>query len=124
MGLYNNVMKKLAIIEDSYFVQCLIMEHLVKEKYTFLSLYGVENLISNLNDFNPDLVFADILLPGATANEIIALFSQIQAPVVVISSMDTEDISYFSERIGARHYLQKPLLFPQLKNVVMSCFEC
>jgi DNA-binding response OmpR family regulator len=125
MGLqHNNVMKKVAIIEDSYFIQCLIMECIGQENYTFLSLYGVENLILKLNAFNPDLVFSDIMLPGATANEIITLFSQIHAPIVIVSSMDIEDISYVSERIGARYYLQKPLLISQLKNVVMSCFEC
>jgi DNA-binding response OmpR family regulator len=100
------------------------MECLGQENYTFLSLYGVENLILKLNAFNPDLVFSDIMLPGATANEIITLFSQIHAPIVIVSSMDIEDISYFSEQIGARYYLQKPLLIPQLKSVVMSCFEC
>jgi DNA-binding response OmpR family regulator len=125
MGLHNNnLIKKVAIIEDSHFVQHLITECLDQESYAFLSLYGVENLILNLNAFNPDLVFADIMLPGATANEIIILFSQIQVPIIVVSSMDSEDISYFSERIGARYYFKKPLQSAQIKDVVISCFEC
>ncbi len=101
-------MKKLVIIEDSKVIQHILKSWFSEEEYQVIILEDLVNLNERLAAFKPDLIITDIMLPNTNAIELIEAFKGVPYPKVVLSSMDTEDVSYFAERIKAIGYFTKP----------------
>lgn len=116
-------MKKVVIVEDNHVIQHILISWFADEDFQVISLEGIEDLVQKVAIFNPDLIITDIMLPNTTANEIIDVFTQIKCPVIVISSMDEEDVEYFSSRIGAIAAFNKPINIDEVFAFIREYFK-
>lgn len=103
------MMKKVILIEDNRIIREIVSAWLIDEDCEVKTLTNTNKLEQVIRVFQADLLITDIMLPNTTATELIQCFSVIHVPIVVLSSMDKEDILYFSNRIGALAFFQKPL---------------
>ncbi len=77
-------MKKILIIEDNKDLNHMLCELFDTESYERRSALDGEEGMEKLNQFNPDLVILDVLLPYIDGREILSNIQQFQAPPVVI----------------------------------------
>lgn len=101
-------MKNVIVIEDNRVIRQILATWLYEEDYKVKTLENTLDLTGKLQAFQPDLIITDIMLPNTTATELIELFASIPFPIVVLSSMDKEDLLFFAKRIAAVAYFQKP----------------
>ena len=113
--------KKVLLIEDSIgFVE--IINRLLKPEFEVQNLVETSKGIQVCKSFQPDIILLDIMLSGndygldflqtLKRNEDLA-----HIPVILISSMSSNDIIEDGLRLGANDYLVKPF---QLKNLVFK----
>lgn len=117
-------MKKVVVIDDNPLMFHLIKGWLNPNCIDVQYLNSLDKIIPMLNGFKPDLIISDILIPGISSTELIALFKQIAYPKVLVSSMDIQDIEFFARQIDAINYFNKPinpkLLFQFLQDFFAS----
>lgn len=105
-------MKKITIIEDDRITRHLLQSLLRKEGYIVHCIDDGEDLMSNVNQINADLVIADIMMPNIyDSSKLISIYQNINKPIIVISSMDTFDGVYFTKKIDGESFFPKPLDF-------------
>ncbi len=115
-------MKNIVIIEDDRDYLEVLTELLKTEGY---EVYGAEtgfDVIERMVDKKPDLVITDLKLPHISGEQVMQVFKDKDViegvPVLVISSMDEDDIKEASEKIGAKAYIQKPVDKNELVELV------
>ncbi len=102
-------MKKILIVEDNTVLQQLFHNWFATKKVELLSLYTAHHLAQRIESFRPDLIITDILLPDTTAEELIHCYARIHVPIIVLSSMEQDDLSFFSNEIHAIKAFKKPI---------------
>ncbi|KUK13889.1 MAG: response regulator transcription factor [Synergistetes bacterium] len=106
------VKRVIAIVEDEEDIAELVSYNLVKENFEVRVFNDGESFLSSLDNFYPDLVILDILLPGVDGLEICRFlknnyrFSRI--PVLFLSVKDSETDKVVGLELGADDYLTKP----------------
>lgn len=80
--------------------------------------------LSKINDFHPDLVFCDILMPRLDGYQTCAIIKRnerfARIPVVMLSSRDGVFDKARGRMVGAEAYLTKPFTRDQLLQAVAS----
>ncbi len=113
--------KKILLIEDSsMFVE--LIDRLLQLEFEMLNLTETSKAMETCKSFQPDLILLDIMLSG-NDNGLDFLqriknneeFSYI--PVILISSVSSNDVIEEGLRLGANDYLVKPI---ELKNLVFK----
>jgi DNA-binding response OmpR family regulator len=112
-----NYVKKILIVEDNTLLQQLFHNWFETKKVELLSLHTAYKLAQRIESFRPDLIITDILLPDTTAEELIHCYANIHVPIIVMSAMDQDDLSYFSNEIHAVKAFKKPVNMMELFNL-------
>ena len=103
--------KKILIIEDEPMLSDLLYEVLVDEGFIVERTMSGEEGIKKIEDFNPDLILLDILLPFISGYDVLSWlkkqkkFSSI--PVLVISNLGQEEEIKKSLSLGAKEHIIK-----------------
>ncbi len=113
-------MKKILIVEDNTVLQQLFHNWFATKKVELLSLYTAHHLAQRIESFRPDLIITDILLPDTTAEELIHCYARIHVPIIVLSSMEQDDLSFFSNEIHAIKAFKKPINMMEVMNFAES----
>jgi DNA-binding response OmpR family regulator len=111
-------MKKMMIVEDNTVIQQLFHTWYAGRPMEMLSVHSAENLAERIQSYRPDIIITDILLPGATAPYLIRIYGPLRIPIVVVSSMDTDDVTYFSRQIHAAATFHKPIHMKELTDCI------
>jgi DNA-binding response OmpR family regulator len=112
--------KKILIVEDNTVLQQLFHNWFATKKVELLSLYTAHHLAQRIESFRPDLIITDILLPDTTAEELIHCYARIHVPIIVLSSMEQDDLSFFSNEIHAIKAFKKPINMMEVMNFAES----
>lgn len=99
-------MKTIAIVEDDVYIGDMVEKLLTNEGYAVLRAYSGTEALLLFGQKKPDLVLMDLMLPGATGEELLPKLKGI--PVIVVSAKaGVEDIvSLLMD--GAVDYITKP----------------
>ena len=116
-------MKRIIIIEDNQVIQHILRSWFSEEDYQVVSLDSIEGLTNKVRLFKPDLIITDIMIPNTTADELISVFNDINTPIIVISSMDAEDVVFFAARINAIGSFTKPIHLNELFAFIHDFFN-
>ena len=116
-------MKKIVIIEDNQVIQHILRSWFSEEDFQVVSLDSIEGLTNKVRLFKPDLIITDIMIPNTTADELITVFNEIHVPIIVISSMDAEDVLFFAARIDAIGSFTKPIHLNELFGFIHDFFN-
>jgi diguanylate cyclase (GGDEF)-like protein len=115
-------MKKILVIEDDEPIRESIVEILQYEDYDAI---GAHNGITGLQlaqDFQPDLIICDVMMPGLDGYEVLARLRKVSSlaltPFIFLTAKSgMEDLRYGMD-LGADDYLTKPVKSADLLNAV------
>lgn len=116
-------MKKVVIIEDNPVIQHLLKSWFMDDDFMVVSLNNTENLKEKVGEIKPNLIVTDIMLPNNTATDLINTFNEIKCPVIVVSSMEEEDIDFFANKIGAIAAFSKPVKMDEMFDFINTYFK-
>lgn len=115
-------MKHIFVIDDEKNIRDLIQKYLEKEGFKVTLLENGINLLNQINEFCPDLIVLDIMMPGIDGMELckeIRKFSDI--PIIFVSARDDEFDRVLGLELGGDDYLSKPFspreLVARIKNI-------
>ena len=113
------------VVDDERLVRWSLQQKLEQWGYN-VSL--AENGTSALNRIpldNPDLITLDVKMPDMTGVDVLLELRRrnIQIPVIVITAFGVVDDAVRSLKLGAYDFIEKPINFEKLENVVHNALE-
>lgn len=106
--------KKIFILEDDVDILYGLSAELSSEDYEVESSEGeedMETLIRNINEFNPDYIILDLILPKLDGFEVLKKIKQevelSEVPVFIFTDLSDEDSKERSLGMGADQYFLK-----------------
>lgn len=102
-------MKKIAIVEDEFYMREELSDMLQKGGYLVEALTEFDEAAPRLIAICPDLVILDLNLPGTSGFQICReLKSKTSIPILILTSRDQVRDELQAFRLGADEYLTKP----------------
>lgn len=104
---------KLLIVDDAKLIHFLVKKILTENKIDnieFQDAFNGNEAIKIANDFQPDLVLLDVVMPEKDGIETLKVLKE-QHPdmkVVMVSSLGTEEKVSEALKLGATAFIQKP----------------
>jgi len=113
-------MKKIIIIEDDKVMQFLLRNLLKDAGYSVKSIVdGSEITANNKVLLMADLIILDMMIPHLyESSQLIDIYKSLETPIIVMSSIDKEDGEYFTRKINAHTFFNKPFEPEKLLNEV------
>ena len=106
---YQEVIMKIAIIEDDEITRLELSKLLKKQGYRTVLLTNFENLTEELSQYVVDLVLLDINLPYENGYEICKKMKKLQqVPVIFVTSRDSSADELKSIQVGGIDFITKP----------------
>ena len=101
--------KKVLIVDDDNNIAELISLYLTKERYDTAIASDGEEAISMFEEFHPDLIILDIMLPGIDGLEVCRRIRQTSAvPIIMLSAKGETFDRVLGLEIGSDDYMVKP----------------
>lgn len=120
------VKKQVMVMDDSRVVE-LQVRKLLEDSGFEVAVYceNGEEAIARYREVLPDVVLADIIMPGIDGLEAagIILEEHPEARIVMMSSLADEDSLREAQAIGARAFLHKPLERETLVDTLKKALE-
>lgn len=113
-------MSRILVIDDEKQVCYLLSELLNQFGHEVTKETSGTSAIASLDDFQPDLVLADMLMPEMNGLEVLKKVKawNPDTPVVILTGVDDEKIGQAAIDAGASDYITKPFTVAQLKTVL------
>jgi DNA-binding response OmpR family regulator len=102
---------KILIAEDEPIMIMALETSLKKEGYTVLTTQDGREALTQIEQFKPDLLITDIMMPFTSGLELLGIIKsnpELKLPVIVISAIGQESIVLEAFKIGADDFLTKP----------------
>jgi DNA-binding response OmpR family regulator len=107
--------EKILIVDDEPEIVELIRLYLIREGYEVLSTHNGPSVFEYMEQFAPDMVILDILLPGMSGIEICRQLRQTYTmPILFISCKSEDSDIILGLSIGGDDYMTKPFSPSQL----------
>ena len=104
--------QKISIVEDEAELAALLEYNLNREGYEAQILGGLRDTLQQLEDWRPDLILLDVMLPEINGYDLCREIRQskvlARTPVLFLSALSAEADRAFGLAIGADDYLTKP----------------
>jgi DNA-binding response OmpR family regulator len=109
------------IVDDEPDLREMINLMLHKEGFVTVTAENGDDFLKKIDDFTPDLVTLDVMMPGLTTREILEqLKAKKTKPKIILLSVvrysDEEKRKLF--QLGIVDYITKPFEFPDLINTI------
>jgi two-component system KDP operon response regulator KdpE len=103
------------LIEDEPEIRRFLRSTLPEHGYRLVEAATGQEALAQASAHNPDMVLLDLGLPDVDGRDIIrALREWTQAPILILSARDQEQIKVEALDLGADDYLTKPFGVPEL----------
>ncbi len=102
---------KILIAEDDPLSLTLLQRHLEKETFELCTAGDGREAFKKLNEFQPDLLITDLMMPHTSGLELIGLTREnkkMKLPILVLSAMDDESTVMEALTLGANDFIIKP----------------
>jgi two-component system, NtrC family, nitrogen regulation response regulator NtrX len=118
-------MAAILIVDDEANIRRLLASLLTAEGHTVRTAATGEDGLSSVGDDEPDVVLLDLALPGASGLEVLAALRTTHPalPVVMMSGRASLHDAVRATRIGAFHFIEKPLSAEAVLLTVGSAIE-
>jgi DNA-binding response OmpR family regulator len=103
--------KKIVLAEDNSVLSLLLKFRLEKEGYRLFIAKDGKEAIEHIEQFKPDLILTDIMMPFVSGLEVISHVRNklnSQTPIIVFSSAGQEETVLKAFDIGATDFMSKP----------------
>jgi len=113
---------RVMVVEDSPAVAEMIKDSLGEAGYEVLTVENGFEALRDLDEFDPDLIVTDIMMPKVDGLELCeAIQNRIETrdiPFILLSSRFDEDTVTRGKAIGARYFVAKPFEMDTLVSYV------
>ncbi|MEZ5543930.1 MAG: response regulator [Lysobacteraceae bacterium] len=103
---------RVLIVDDSPTIVALLRRMLVQNNYDVGEAGDAESALAKVPEFEPDLIFLDIVLPGMNGFEALRRLRRNpdtrHIPVIMISGNELATEQFYAQRIGADDFMKKP----------------
>ena len=106
-----STIKKIVLAEDNSVLSLLLKFRLEKEGYKLLIAVNGKEAIELIEEYNPELILTDIMMPFVSGLEVISHVRNklnLQTPIIVFSSAGQEEIVLKAFDLGATDFMSKP----------------
>lgn len=107
-----HIRKKILVVDDESDIGELLQYNLEQEGFEVRVILQGEKMMEALNQFKPDLVILDLMLPGVSGLDLCRqLKRQTQyenLPIIILSAKSSETDKIVGLEIGADDYMTKP----------------
>lgn len=101
--------QKILIVDDDVNIAELISLYLTKECFETLIVHDGEDAINQFNDYQPDLVLLDLMLPGIDGYEVCRQIRRTsKIPIIMLSAKGEIFDKVLGLELGADDYVIKP----------------
>jgi len=106
--------KKILVVDDEVDFTKLLKSNLEETgKYEVLALPNVNDIISQVHAFKPDVILLDIIMPGTKGIEVCEILNKDivgkNIPIIIISALAKDADKYKAYRVGVVDYVEKPI---------------
>ncbi len=118
-------MNRIAIIEDDIVIRESLKEILELNGYQVLAVDSGLDLIKRINEFHPDVLITDIIMPDKDGIEIIIEAKKLYPDIILIAisgggRIDSESYLNTAKYLGADATLKKPFTHAQLLDLLKN----
>ena len=112
--------KRILVIEDDEEMRALLKDFFLEEGFETDSVSNGSEAFRKLVKESFVLVITDIRMPGLTGLDILPGIRKLQpeVPIIAITAFGSEDIRQRALERGATAYLEKPVHFYKLKEII------
>jgi len=118
----NKKQKTILLVDDSPLISKVIEKYLKDDDYNLIIAKNVFDAIDILEVIIPDIILLDIMLPMINGYSFLKLIKVRRLtrniPVVIISSLDSDQDITKSKTLGAEFFLKKPFSSSDLKTAI------
>ncbi|NBO69524.1 MAG: DNA-binding response regulator [Bacteroidetes bacterium] len=123
--------KKILVVDDEEDIVDLIRYNLEKEGYTVATASDGDKALTVAEEFKPDLIILDIMMPGPDGFEVcrqVRLISGlVQVSIIFLTAKTGEIDQILGLELGADDYIQKPvsprILVARVKTILRRAAE-
>ena len=113
--------KKILIVEDEKPISEILKFNLKKNHYQTDTAYDGREAIEKVNDFKPDLILLDLMIPYQDGFDVCKkIREKYDTPILVISAKSEETDKILALELGADDYVTKPFSIKELLARVKS----
>jgi two-component system, NtrC family, response regulator AtoC len=116
---------RVAVVDDEEIVRKRLKEALKKEGYALETYPSGDDFLREFETSGIDLVFLDMVLPGVDGTEVLRRVKA-KSPgteVIVITGHASIDAAIEAIKLGAFHYLSKPLKLDEIRHLAHQALE-
>ena len=113
---------RVLVVDDELFICELLDEYLSLLGYQVNIATNGKEAISQFKENRPQIVLLDIRMPGMTGIDVLSEIKQIDASikVIMLSAFGDDGIVRDALKMGADHYIQKPMKLEQLAEIMLG----
>lgn len=118
---------KIVLAEDNSILALLLKYKLEKEGYTLLMAKNGIEAIELIEQYNPEIILTDIMMPFVSGLEVISHVRNklnLAIPIIVFSSSGQEEMVLNAFNIGATDFMSKPFspneLIIRIKRILLN----
>jgi DNA-binding response OmpR family regulator len=113
---------RVLVVDDELFVGELLKEYLSIIGYEVTAVSNGEDALSVIQQFHPHIVILDIRMPGMGGMEVLKAIKEKNRTtgVIMLSAYGDPETVNEALRLGADHYLQKPMNLKHLVETLTS----
>jgi two-component system response regulator VicR len=101
--------KKILVVDDEKPIADILEFNLKKEGYEVHCVYDGNEAIEIVEEFQPDLILLDIMLPGKDGMEVCReIRKKYDMPIIMLTAKDSEIDKVLGLELGADDYVTKP----------------
>ena len=101
--------KKILVVDDEKPISDIIKFNLTKEGFDVDTAYDGEEAVKKVEEYNPDLMILDLMLPKKDGLEVAREVRQTHdMPIIMVTAKDTEIDKVLGLEMGADDYVTKP----------------
>ena len=112
------MLAKILVVEDAKSISDLITLHLKKNDFEYLVVHNGEDALSHLDNFMPDFIILDWMIPGLSGLEVLRRIRNKQEyknlPILMLTAKNSEQDKIISFESGLDDYITKPFLPSEL----------
>ncbi|HTI10847.1 MAG TPA: response regulator [Puia sp.] len=107
---------KILVAEDEPILLKTIELRLKKDGHEVITSVNGREALEKIEELQPDLIIADIMMPFASGLEIVAMVKKkaLTMPVIILSAMEQENVVLEAFQLGADDYITKPFSLNEL----------
>jgi CheY-like chemotaxis protein len=106
--------KRVMVVDDEEdFLKMLKLNLEQVGKYDVLTLSDAKDIVSKVNEFKPDVILLDLLMPEVGGIEACQMLNEdpvgSQTPIIAVSALDKDADKLKAYKVGVVDYLTKPV---------------